>query len=94
MQRAPLNRLRLVHPDRSAEAGEAAHVAEHTIVIDCAVCVARATESCDDCVVTYLVDHDESTPVVFGPREQHAVDLLADAGLVPHLRFRPRDGVA
>ena len=43
---------------------------------------------------SYLVDHDPATPVVFGPQEQKAVDLLADAGLIPRSKFESSHGVA
>ena len=71
-------------PDRSAP----------VVVIDCDMCALRHSDACDDCVVSYLVDHDPATPVVFGPQEQQAVELLADAGLIPRSKFEPSHGVA
>ncbi|MEQ8841247.1 MAG: hypothetical protein RIB98_09720 [Acidimicrobiales bacterium] len=62
--------------------------------IDCAVCEVRDTDACDDCVVSYLVGHEAGTPVVLDAEEKRAVELLADAGLVPASRFTPRPGVA
>ena len=64
------------------------------VVIDCDMCVRQHSDECDDCVVSYLVDHDPATPVVFGRQEQKAVELLADAGLIPRSRFEPNHGVA
>ena len=89
---APTSHLRLVPDDPGEE-----FLAEATapaLTIDCAICVSRHTDACDDCIVSYLVDHEVDTPVVLDAEEQRAVDLLADAGLVPASRFRPRPGVA
>jgi hypothetical protein len=68
--------------------------AEPALTIDCAVCEVRDTDACDDCVVSYLVGHEAGTPVVLDADEKRAVELLADAGLVPGSRFAPRPGVA
>jgi hypothetical protein len=67
---------------------------EPALTIDCAVCVAQDTDACDDCVVSYLVGHEADTPMVLDAEELRAVELLADAGLVPASRFAPRPGVA
>ncbi len=67
---------------------------ETGLTIDCDVCVAQHTDACDDCVVSYLVGHEEGTPVVLDSEERRAVELLAEAGLVPASRFSPRPGVA
>ena len=64
------------------------------LTIDCAVCEVRHTDACDDCVVSYLVGHEAGTPVILDADEKRAVDLLAEAGLVPGSRFSPRPGVA
>lgn len=69
-------------------------VPEPGLTIDCAVCEVRETDACDDCVVSYLVGHEIDTPVVLDAEEKRAVELLADAGLVPASRFTPRPGVA
>ncbi|MEZ5167864.1 MAG: hypothetical protein R2695_15790 [Acidimicrobiales bacterium] len=67
-----------------------------SLVIDCAICVARETDVCDDCAVSYLVGHETGTPVVLDGEERRAVAVLAEAGLVPSVRFRSehRPGVA
>lgn len=78
--------LRLVSPPASGD--------DPAMVIDCETCARQHSSECDDCVVTYLVDHEPGVPVVLGRQEQRAVELLADAGLVPRSRFRPRHGVA
>ena len=67
---------------------------EIALTIDCAVCVARDTDACADCVVSYFVGHEAGTPVVLDHEEKRAVDLLTAAGLVPASRFRPRPTVA
>lgn len=55
------------------------------LVVDCAVCVARATSACTDCVVTYLV-RDREDAVVIDLAEARALRALGDGGLVPRLR--------
>ena len=94
---APINRshLRLVGAPGPvhSEHGRAGS-RDAVVVIDCEVCVRQHTDECDDCVVSYLVDHDPATPVTLGREEQRAVELLADAGLVPPSRFEPGHGVA
>lgn len=58
------------------------------IVIDCQTCVARDTDACADCMVTYLCRDEADSAVVFDLAEWRAVRVLADAGLVPTLRHR------
>ena len=67
---------------------------EGLLIIDCDACVAQFSDACDDCVVSYLVNHEPGTPVLLDDEERRAVALLADAGLVPPSRFRSRHGVA
>ncbi len=71
-------------------------------LIDCGTCVMRETDSCADCVVTFLfqepsgeTENDESCQVgaesmavVFDISEIRAMRALAEAGLVPTLRHR------
>ena len=90
---APHPHLRLVSDAAAARFPGAAH-SDVALTIDCAVCTMRHTDACDDCVVSYLVGHEAGTPVVLDAAEKRAVELLADAGLVPASRFDPRPGVA
>jgi hypothetical protein len=59
---------------------------ELPLVIDCQTCVARLTDACADCVVTFLCDTSEEEPVVFDPSEARVLRLLHDGGLVPGVR--------
>ena len=59
---------------------------EMPITISCESCVMQHSTACDDCVVTFLYQHDRA--VVFDIAEQRAMRLLADAGLVPTLKHR------
>ena len=63
-------------------------------MIDCEECASRFTDACDDCLVSYLIGHEAGTPVMLDDDEKRAVDLLADAGLVPPSRFQTGNGVA
>ncbi len=68
--------------------------AEPALMIDCDACEMQFSDQCDDCLVSYLVGHEEGTPVMLDEDEKQAVDLLADAGLVPPSRFVQRSGIA
>ena len=78
--------LRLIADTKSAPAA--------VLTIDCADCSMQHTTVCRDCLVTYLVNHTESEPVRFDADELQAVELLAEAGLVPSSKFSSRHGVA
>ncbi|MGB7051443.1 MAG: hypothetical protein WBG41_07740 [Acidimicrobiales bacterium] len=62
--------------------GEPAQV----LTIDCAECAYQHTSTCDDCVVTFLVDRHPEDAVVVDADEARAVRLLERAGLVPGFR--------
>jgi len=56
------------------------------LTIDCSECVMRATEHCDDCVVSFVVGREPGEALVIDADEERAVRMLAKAGLVPRLR--------
>jgi hypothetical protein len=60
--------------------------------IDCADCVRHDTDTCDDCVVTFLCSREPDDAVVIDVAEARALQVLAGAGLVPKLRHLPRTG--
>lgn len=60
--------------------------------IDCDQCVRQYTESCEDCIVTFLCGFDAGAPVVVDLAEARAMRLLGDAGLAPPLRHQGRTG--
>lgn len=55
-----------------------------TLSIDCDTCLVRGL-SCHDCVVTVLLGPPPE--LGFDTDEQHALEVLADSGLVPPLRM-------
>jgi hypothetical protein len=57
------------------------------ITISCDDCVLRRTDTCQDCLVSFVLDRDPEDAVVIDAEEARAVRLLARGGLVPHLRF-------
>lgn len=63
-----------------------------TLRIDCADCVMRDTDACDDCLVTFIAGRDSDDALVIDVSEARAVRLLSRAGLVPELRHQPRTG--
>ena len=63
-----------------------------TLTVDCDSCAMRATEACDDCVVTYLLGREPDDAVVIDAEEARALRMLERAGLLPSLRFASRAG--
>ncbi len=63
-----------------------------TLTIDCDECVMQGTDTCEDCVVTFLLDRDPGAAVVIDAEEARAVRMLGRAGLVPQLRHQRRTG--
>lgn len=64
---------------------------EGSVHIDCDSCAVRPS-ACGDCVVAVLLG---PPPALLVPEEQRALDVLAEAGLVPPLRLvssRPPPG--
>ena len=56
------------------------------LLIDCATCVVRHTDACDDCVVTFMCGHEREQAVIIDVAEYRALRLLHEGGLVPRLR--------
>lgn len=88
----PLRMVRIMRSDRSHRHLRIVPEPAPALVIDCAECVARASSACADCLVTHLVGHEEGGKVEFDVDERRAVEMLAEAGLVPRSRFEPRGG--
>ncbi len=63
---------------------------DYPLVIDCGTCVARMTNACDDCVVSFLLDAPSEGAVTVEAGEARVLQLLHDGGLVPQLRHKPR----
>lgn len=60
--------------------------------ISCDECVMEGTDTCHDCVVTYLCGRAPGDAVVIDVVEARALRLLAEGGLAPTLRHRRRTG--
>jgi hypothetical protein len=58
------------------------------MVIDCDTCVVRGL-ACGDCVVSVLLGVPPNVEI--DALEQHAIDALERAGIVPRLRLEPID---
>ena len=65
---------------------------EGGLTIDCDRCALQATDACDDCVVTFLLEREPDDAVVIDADEARAMRMLGRAGLVPTLRFSNRAG--
>lgn len=59
-----------------------------SLTIDCDTCAMRDTDTCGDCMVSFLIGRDPHEAVVLSLDEARAVKLLANAGMVPTLRHR------
>jgi len=62
------------------------------LTISCDDCTLQATHACDDCVVSFLLDHDPADAIVIDADEARAVRLLEGAGLLPGIRHQRRAG--
>ena len=60
---------------------------ERSLHIDCDYCEHQGSETCQDCMVTYLCRPDR-TSVVIELAEIRALRALSQGGLVPELRLR------
>lgn len=58
--------------------------------IECSDCKMYQTSQCDDCLVTALL-HPPTGPVEITEDLDPPLQALSGAGLIPVLRFRPRD---
>ena len=61
-----------------------------SLVIACDDCAMQCTATCDDCVVSYVLRVDDEQPeaLTLDVAEERAVRLLAQAGMIPALRYR------
>lgn len=57
-----------------------------SLVIDCDTCVRQHTETCGDCLVSFICGREPGEAVVIELAEWRSLDSLARAGLVPRLR--------
>jgi len=68
------------------------HARDEPLVIDCDECSMRDTDTCADCIVTFLCTSDPQDAVVIDVIEVRALRLLAESGLAPPLRHRRHAG--
>jgi hypothetical protein len=70
----------------SGVGGRRSPVSPAPFTIDCADCIHRHTDVCEDCVVSFIVGRQPDDAVVVAADEARAVRMLEDAGLVPGVR--------
>ena len=63
-----------------------------TLVIDCDECSQQGTETCDDCMVTFLCGRQPGDAVVVELDEFRALRVIGESGLVPPLRHTVEGG--
>ncbi len=56
-----------------------------SMTIDCGTCTRQHTPTCDDCVVSFIVNRQPEEAVVIDVAEFSALKRLQSAGLVPDL---------
>jgi hypothetical protein len=57
-----------------------------SISIDCGTCVRQHTDTCDDCLVSFITKREPDEAVVIDVMEFAALRRLQSAGMVPALR--------
>mgnify|MGYP003341379460 FL=1 len=62
-------------------------VEERSLHIDCDYCEHQGSETCHDCIVTYLCRSDRNS-VVIELTDIRALRALSQGGLVPELKLR------
>ena len=62
------------------------------VTIDCDDCAMQGTDTCADCVVTFICSRQPGEAVVVDVAEERAIRLLSGAGLLPELRHVRRTG--
>jgi hypothetical protein len=62
------------------------------VKINCIECSMYRSEHCDDCLVTALL-HPPAEEVEWAEDLEAPLGALAEGGLIPVLRFRPRPGL-
>jgi len=63
-----------------------------SLSISCEDCVARDTDACADCVVSFICDREPGDAVITDVAEDRPVRLLGQAGLVPAVRHKKKTG--
>ncbi len=56
-----------------------------SMTIDCGTCSRQDTSTCDDCVVSFIVNREPEEAVVINVAEFSALKRLQSAGMVPDL---------
>ena len=59
--------------------------------IDCEQCAMYRSDHCDDCLVTAVL-HPPAGALDLEEELEPSLHALSSAGLIPVLKFRPRDG--
>ncbi len=63
---------------------------DSTLTVSCNDCEFDGTETCNDCVVNFLLGRDPQDAVIFDADDARALRLLNGAGLIPTIRHRKR----
>jgi hypothetical protein len=62
------------------------------LVISCDDCAMQNTSTCDDCMVSFILNREPGDAVVFDAAEARALRMLTQVGLVPKPRHVRRVG--
>ena len=67
-------------------------VEDDVLRIDCDDCRMQHTDTCADCIVTFVCSTSSNDAVVFDVAEARAVRAMVEVGLVPDVRHEWRTG--
>jgi hypothetical protein len=59
-----------------------------SLTISCEDCSMQSTPACQECVVSFLCDHEPADAVVIDVEEARVVRMLGRSGLTPPLRHQ------
>lgn len=62
------------------------------LIIDCDECAHQHTDTCTECIVTFICSSEQGQAVVIDATERLAMRRMTEAGLLPDLRHVPRSG--
>lgn len=66
--------------------------ADVDLVISCDDCAMQNTDTCDDCLVSFILNREPGDALVIDAEEARALRMLSQAGLVPGPRHVRRVG--
>ncbi len=63
-----------------------------SLSIDCSTCVRQETDSCGDCLVSFITSREPDDAIVIDVAEFAAIRRLQAAGMIPDLQHQSAGG--